>query len=115
MRIFLAAGALVIAHPVVAQDTTTLDDPAEAFEVDLPEDCRIAPRNLQMDFEVLDITCRDVPMVGIYVGNHPSGDGGRVFSTPYRWPATIHVWVVEATTDRPRAERIAASVRPASF
>ena len=121
---FLAATSLMLApalvpmrpDPVVRErlghEPRMLKNPRDAFALDLPSGCVVVPRNMKIDFEVFDVVCHGVQYVGIYAGNFPSKDiQGRIISTPYDWPAKLHVWADEVPDDQAAADAIAASVR----
>jgi hypothetical protein len=85
----------------------------DAFNLTLPQDCKITRRPGKLDFEVFDVTCGGRPYAGIYAGNAPSTDipRSRLLTTQFEWPSTIQVWTQKVPGHQRKADQIAASVR----
>ena len=114
LGLWLAAAFASVSTSPPPQGSETQVEGPPPFEIELPEGCEMSTRGLQMDFEVYDITCAGLPMVGVYVGNFPDTSmPGRFIDTGRRdWPSRLHVWVVSTAADVERAQAIADSVRP---
>ncbi|PLR25091.1 hypothetical protein SGCZBJ_12715 [Caulobacter zeae] len=88
-------------------------DGRAAFDIDLPDDCRMTTKGFMVDYQVFKVTCGKGDYAGVYVGNF--GDEtvprSRTLRTQFGWPTQVQVWSNIVPGDQARADAIAASVR----
>jgi hypothetical protein len=124
------------------QDNKPTQEAKKSFVSDIPANCMLNGGDRQIDFAVFRVVCDGVFKVGIYVGDAPNiGEiknsfavradipnrgvivkisdpeekvRGYIWSTPYKWPSKIHVWIPDSQIDDTIAKNIASSIQPTS-
>jgi len=105
--------------PPPAKDMRQSVEAKEAFAIDLPKECNLTGGDAELDFAILRVTCKNVPLIGIYAGNAANIDNnnegliakpnigkrsrivvasdqtqtirGFLWQTDYSWPSELHI------------------------